>query len=75
MVKIFQYDEVPEIQTTSGRLKGYFYNGEYIFKGIPYAHAERFQMPSEAKWDKPGERSGALVGQRRAALSLAKGWG
>ena len=51
MVKIFQYDEVPEIQTTSGRLKGYFYNGEYIFKGIPYAHAERFQMPSEAKWD------------------------
>lgn len=51
MTRIFQYDEVPVLQTTSGKLKGYFYDGEYIFKGIPYAHAERFQMPSEAKWD------------------------
>ena len=47
MVKTFQYDEVPVLETTSGKLKGYFYDGEYIFKGIPYAQAERFK--SEAK--------------------------
>ncbi|MCM1175984.1 MAG: carboxylesterase family protein [Blautia sp.] len=51
MEKIFQYDEVPVLETTSGKLKGYFYDGEYIFKGIPYAQAKRFQMPSEAKWE------------------------
>lgn len=51
MVKTFQYDEVPVLETTSGKLKGYFYDGEYIFKGIPYAYAERFQMPEETKWD------------------------
>ncbi len=51
MVKKFQFDEVPVLQTTSGKLKGYFYDGEYIFKGVPYAHADRFQMPEEAKWD------------------------
>ena len=51
MEKMFQYDEVPVLETTSGKLKGYFYDGEYIFKGIPYAQAERFQMPSEAKWE------------------------
>ena len=51
MVKTFQYDEVPVLETTSGKLKGYFYDGEYIFKGIPYAQAERFQMPVETKWE------------------------
>ncbi|MCI8772308.1 MAG: carboxylesterase/lipase family protein [Lachnospiraceae bacterium] len=51
MVKTFQYDEVPVLETTSGKLKGYFYDGEYIFKGVPYAQAERFQMPVEAKWE------------------------
>lgn len=51
MAKIFRYDDVPVLQTTSGKLKGYFYDGAYIFKGIPYARADRFQMPEEAKWE------------------------
>lgn len=51
MIKTFCLDDVPVLETTGGKLKGYFYNGEYIFKGIPYAEAERFQMPREAKWD------------------------
>lgn len=51
MVKTFRYDDVPVLETTSGKLKGYFYDGEYIFKGIPYACADRFQMPAEAKWE------------------------
>lgn len=51
MLKTFQYDEVPVLETTSGKLKGYFYDGSYVFKGIPYAYAERFQMPVPSHWD------------------------
>lgn len=51
MVKEFRYDDVPVLETTGGKLKGYFYNGEYIFKGVPYAEADRFQMPHAAKWE------------------------
>lgn len=51
MVKEFRYDDVPVLETTGGKLKGYFYNGEHIFKGIPYAEADRFQMPHAAKWE------------------------
>lgn len=47
----FHYDDVPVLETTGGKLKGYFYNGEYIFKGIPYAYADRFQMPKETAWE------------------------
>lgn len=51
MGKIFDYDGVPVPHTTSGDLKGYFYDGVYIYKGIPYAYADRFQMPVPSKWD------------------------
>ena len=33
MGKIFDYDGVPVLHTTSGDLKGYFYDGVYIYKG------------------------------------------
>ena len=39
------------METTSGKLKGYFYDGSYVFKGIPYAYAERFQMPVPSHWE------------------------
>lgn len=42
MGKIFDYDGVPVLHTTSGDLKGYFYDGVYIYKGIPYAYENRF---------------------------------
>ena len=45
-MKAFRYDDVPVLETTSGKLKGYFYDGTYIFKGVPYAQAKRFQSPS-----------------------------
>ena len=51
MLKPFRYDDVSVLETTSGKLKGYFYGGEYIFKGVPYAHADRFQMPVPSKWE------------------------
>lgn len=50
-MKAFRYDDVPVLETTSGKLKGYFYDGTYIFKGVPYAHADRFQMPKPSKWE------------------------
>lgn len=50
-MKVFEYDKVPVLETTSGKLKGYFYDGEYIFKGVPYAYAERFQMPAPSRWE------------------------
>lgn len=51
MAKTFRFDDVPALETTGGKLKGYFYDGEYIFKGVPYAYADRFQMPKEMKWE------------------------
>jgi len=52
MVKEFRYDDVPVIETKSGKLKGYSFDHVYIFKGIPYAQAKRFQMPTEVDaWD------------------------
>ena len=47
----FSFDDVPVLETTGGKLKGYFYNGEYIFKGVPYAYADRFRMPEETTWE------------------------
>lgn len=47
----FNFDDVPVLETTGGKLKGYFYNGAYIFKGIPYAYADRFRMPEETRWE------------------------
>ena len=33
------------VRTTSGQVAGYIENGIYIYKGIPYAKAERFMPP------------------------------
>lgn len=48
----FEYDTIPAVKTTSGMVKGYCFDGVYTFKGIPYAYADRFQMPVEyQKWE------------------------
>ena len=40
------------MQTKEGALRGYEWNGTCIFKGIPYAHAQRFRKPERIKpWD------------------------
>ncbi len=52
MNKVFRFDDVPPVQTKEGELKGYFWNGAYIFKGIQYANAKRFHMPERVEpWD------------------------
>lgn len=50
-MKEFRYDDVPVVETSSGKLKGYYCDGEYIFKGVPYAYADRFQMPVKSSWE------------------------
>lgn len=47
MAKQFAYDNLPVVQTKQGQLRGYQYDGTYIFKGIKYAKAKRFQKPEE----------------------------
>ena len=52
MNRVFKYDDIPVVQTTVGAIKGYMLDGVYIFKGIPYAAAQRFQMPTEVEpWE------------------------
>ncbi len=45
MAKVFRMDDEAAVQTKAGKLQGYFFDGVYIFKGIPYAQAKRFRMP------------------------------
>jgi para-nitrobenzyl esterase len=37
----------PVVQTESGKVRGYIHTGTFIFKGIPYAQAERFMPPQK----------------------------
>jgi len=61
MAKVFKYDSIPPVQTTAGKIRGYFFDRTYIFKGIPYAQAERFQMSTPpTPWE--GERECASYG-------------
>lgn len=58
--------------TTSGQVAGYIENGIYIYKGIPYAEAERFMPPKEVKaWD--GVRSSRAFGPT-APQGTRMGW-
>ena len=49
MLKQFEYDELPIIETKKGKIRGYQSNGIYIFKGVKYATAKRFQLPEEVQ--------------------------
>ncbi|MEE0809770.1 carboxylesterase/lipase family protein [Blautia sp.] len=52
MIKQFNYDDIPIVQVKQGKLHGYQSEGTYIFKGISYARAKRFQKPEEPEtWD------------------------
>lgn len=42
----------PIVETTKGKLRGYFFDGVHIFQGIRYARAKRFMMPEPVKaWE------------------------
>ena len=45
MERVFRSDETTTVETARGKIKGFFCDDLYIFKGIPYARAERFCKP------------------------------
>jgi len=50
----FQFDSseaTSRISTTGGDIAGYLENGVYIYKGIPYAKAERFMNAESVSWE------------------------
>lgn len=52
MEKLFFCDERSSVKTPKGIIRGYFSQDLYIFKGIPYATAERFCKPREPEaWE------------------------
>lgn len=60
------------VSTQSGRVAGYVDQGVYIYKGIPYAKAERFMPPQPAdKWE--GTRSCRAYGPT-APQGKRAGW-
>ena len=42
-------ENVAVTQTNSGKVRGYIQNGIFIYKGIPYAEANRFEAPHAPK--------------------------
>ncbi len=54
-------ENVAVTHTESGKVRGYVHDGTYIYKGIPYAKAERFMAPSKPdSWE--GVRSSTMYG-------------
>ena len=52
MEKFLCESDWPVVNTDKGKVRGYYYDGNFIFKGIPYAKADRFKQPVEADaWD------------------------
>ena len=62
-------------ETESGKVAGYVENGIYIYKGIPYAKAERFMPPVAAVWTAAiwtGLKSGTSSRSRQPIPSLLR---
>ena len=47
MKQFFCEADKPVVKTKCGNVRGYYFDGNYIFKGIPYAQARRFHAPEE----------------------------
>ncbi len=44
-MKNFRCDESTTVKTKAGALRGYYFDGAYVFKGVQYAKAERYMQP------------------------------
>ena len=54
-------ENVAVTDTESGKVRGFIEDGTYIYKGIPYAKAKRFEAPTKADtWE--GIRSSTMYG-------------
>ena len=71
--EIIASSETAVAQTESGKVGGFLQDGIYIYKGIPYAKAERFMPPQPAdKWE--GVRSSRMFGPT-CPQAVRMGWG
>ncbi|MCR6504236.1 carboxylesterase/lipase family protein [Bacteroides muris (ex Fokt et al. 2023)] len=71
--EIIASSETAITETESGKVGGFLQDGIYIYKGIPYAKAERFMPPQPAdKWE--GVRSSRMFGPTCPQGKRA-GWG
>ena len=71
--EIIASSETAVAQTESGKVGGFLQDGIYIYKGIPYAKAERFMPPQPAdKWE--GVRSSRMFGPT-CPQAVRIGWG
>ena len=44
--------DYPVVETKAGKIRGYFLNGLFYFRGVPYGQADRFMPPEPAKpWE------------------------
>ena len=51
-MKAFKNDASTIVETKAGKLQGYFYDGTYIFKGVHYAEADRWEQPHDVEpWE------------------------
>ena len=52
MNRRFYCDDRTVVETAAGKVRGCFLNDHYYFRGIPYADAKRYQMPTPVEhWD------------------------
>jgi len=50
--EIIASKDLAVVEIESGKVRGYLSNGIYTYKGIPYAHAERFMHPEKPeRWE------------------------
>lgn len=55
-------DDAPVVQTHGGAVRGRLHQGMAVFRGIPYATAQRFRAPAaDATW--PGQLDATAFGQ------------
>lgn len=70
--KLITDDEASVTETTSGKVAGYIDRGIYVYKGIPYAKAGRFEEPQDPDpWE--GIRSSRAYGPT-APQAFRTGW-
>ncbi len=51
-MKQFMCDERTTVKTKAGLVKGYFFDGYYVFKGVHYAEADRYELPKDVEpWE------------------------
>lgn len=74
MLKPFYFDRSANIvETGFGKVRGAQYDGMYVFKGIPYAEAERFHAPHPPKNGTTSTTALSMDASARCCISCRPG--